>query len=121
MLIVGPPVGDIPKQGEDGPWVFPSDYLEGVSISLPVNLLIFGFKDYPQSTHTVCSLPEPLLKLLEIHPSLQEVEGEFQNPLEPFEDLLEHIHRTSPPGGFTKKTSTILWMVRLVFWSELLQ
>jgi len=51
--VVGSPVGDIPKEGEDGPLVFPSDHLEGVSISLSVDLLIFGFKDNPQSTHTV--------------------------------------------------------------------
>jgi len=41
VLVVGPPVGDIPKKGEDG---------------------VYG-------------LPELLLKLLEIHTLLQEMEG----------------------------------------------
>jgi hypothetical protein len=48
-----------------------------------VDLLIFGFKDNPQSPHTVHGFPELLCKLLEIHPLLQKVEGAFQNPLEP--------------------------------------
>jgi len=50
-----------------------------------VDLFIFGFKDNPQdiSAHTVHGFPELLLKLLEIHPLLQKVEGAFQNPLEP--------------------------------------
>jgi hypothetical protein len=48
-----------------------------------VNLFIFGFKDNPQSPHTVHGFPELLRKLLEIHPLLQKVEGAFQNPLEP--------------------------------------
>ena len=112
--VVGSPVGDIPKEGEDGPWVISSNHLEGVSISLSIDLLIFGFKDNPQSTHTVHGFPELLLKLLEIHPFLQKMERQFQNSLAPFEDLLEHIHRTSPPGSFTKKTFTILWMVRFI-------
>ena len=72
LSVVGPPVGDIPKEGEDGPLVTSSDHLEGVSISLPVDLLIFSFKDNPQDifAHTVHGLPESLLKLLEIHPLL---------------------------------------------------
>ena len=118
--IVGPPVGDIPKQGENGFLVISSNHLEGVSIPFPVDFFVFGFKDYPQDVfaHTVHGLSEPFFKLLEIHTLLQEMKGQFQNPLEPFEDLLEHIHGTSPPGCFwwfyTNKTFTILWMVRFV-------
>jgi hypothetical protein len=72
LSVVGPPVGDIPKEGEDGPWVTPSDHLEGGSVPFPVDLFIFGFKDNPQDifAHTVHGLPESLLKLLEIHPLL---------------------------------------------------
>jgi hypothetical protein len=66
------------------------------------------------SAHTVHGFPEPLRKFLGIHPFLEKMARHCQNSLAPFEDVLEHIRRTSPPGGFTKKTLTILWMVRFM-------